>query len=405
VLAACTDQVVDQSKDLTLPDFSFIGLSEPLADKDKIRVSVHVKIPYTELQFTRQGDGYLARYEVSVNIMDKDDERIAGKIWSDSLWMSSYQDTRKTEKTALSVRSFIVPAAELSINVRVTDLYTKKSRILEDDIDQSKMYQGDLALGSIMILDNYSPQGSDLLMDQSFYEVVDTLTFKARIIGKHHPYKLIYELLVKKERKKKQSIILDHSGPIDSLLIFAVPLSDMQYTNYTLFLRAEDGNGNQVTTKAHFRVRIKGINFDIGDMNEAINQLIYIANERQIKEMRIGTDQEKAAKFREFWANLDPSPGTTDNELMEEYYRRVSFALEAFSVVQDGWKSDRGMIYILYGPPDEIQRGPFEIDRKPYQVWEYYRLGKQFIFYDKSGFGDYKLDYTYLGGNDWRFNY
>jgi len=405
LLSACTDQKENQVKDLTLPDFTFIGLSEPISDKENIKVSVHVKIPYTELQFTRKGDGYFARYEVSVNISDDENERIDGKIWSDSLWMSSYQDTRKTDKTALAVRSFIVPAAELKISVRVTDLYTKKSRVLKEDLNQTEMYQGNLALGNIIILDNYSPEGRDVLMDHSFYEVVDTLTFKARIIGKKHPYKLTYELMVKEVSKKKESLVLDHEGPVDSLLIFTIPLNDMQYTNYTLFLRAEDGKKNQVTTKAHFRVRIRGINFDIGDMNEAINQLVYITNDRQIQELKTGTDKEMSDKFRDFWASIDPSPGTTENELMEEYYRRVSFSLEAFTVVQEGWKTDRGMIYILYGPPDEIQRGPFEIDRKPYQVWDYFRLGKQFVFYDRSGFGDYSLDYSYLNENDWRFNY
>ncbi|MCF7824377.1 MAG: GWxTD domain-containing protein [Candidatus Marinimicrobia bacterium] len=406
VLSACSEQTVNnQQKDLTLPDFSFVGLSEPLSDQQNIKVSVHVKIPYTELQFTRVGERFLARYEVSVNISDDNDERIAGAIWSDSLWIDSYQETRKTDETVFSIESFVVPASELSISVRVTDLYTNKSRVLKDEVDQTKMYQGNLALGNIMIMDNYSPKGGDLLMDESFYEVVDTLKFKARLIGKNHPYKLSYELLVKDVSKKKELLILDHTGPIDSLLSFIIPLTDMEYSNYTLFLSAEDGSNNRVTTKAHFRVRIKGINFDIGDMDEAIRQLLYIANDRQIRDLLNSSDTEKAENFKAFWAALDPSPGTNENELMEEYYRRVAYSIQAFTVVQPGWKSDRGMIYILFGPPDEIQRVPFDIERKPYQVWEYFRLGKQFIFWDKSGFGEYVLDSSYHSENDWKFNY
>ncbi len=405
LLLSCAEQNARNEYDLTLPDFSFIGLSEPLADKENIKVSVHVKIPYTELQFIRSGEKYLARYEVGINISDIDKERIAGKIWSDSLWLDSYKATRNNSNTVLAVKSFVVPASELKLSVRVTDLYTKKSHILTDGVDQSEMYAGELSLGNIMIMDNASPGDSKLLTDQSFYEIIDTLNFKVRLLGEHYPFKLTYDLMVKDEKKSSKTILLDHGGSIDSLLTFVVPLTDMHYSNYTLFFTAEDVKGNRAKTKSHFRVRIRGVNFDVQDLDEAVKQLIYLTSDRQIREMLKGTESEKTTNFKQFWAALDPTPGTVNNELMEEYYRRVAFSLEAFTVVQEGWKTDRGMIYILFGPPDDIQRGPFELDRKPYQVWEYYNLGKQFVFRDQTGFGDYRLDQSYMDQGDWRFRY
>ena len=50
-----------------------------------------------------------------------------------------------------------------------------------------------------------------------------------------------------------------------------------------------------------------------------------------------------------------------------------------------------GMIYILFGPPTSVDRHPFEVDSKPYEVWNYYQINKQFVFLDESGFGDYRL--------------
>ena len=401
----CAEQKVNRADDLTIPHFSFIGLSDPLADKENIQVSVHVKIPYTELQFIRSGKDYLARYEVAVNLADKDNERIAGQIWSDSLRLSEYKESRNSTNTIRSVRTFKVPASELTINVRVTDLYTKKSHVLSDAMDQSKMYSGALSLGNIIIMDNGKAGNSKLLMNESFYEIIDTLRFKVRLLGENHPFNINYELRVKDETKIKESQLLDHSFSIDSLLSFVVPLTDMHYSNYSLFLTAEDSKGNKATTKASFRVRIRGVNFDVENMDEAVKQLIYLASDRQIKEMMAGTEIEKTEKFKQFWEALDPTPGTLGNELMEEYYRRIAFSLEAFTVMQEGWKTDRGMIYILFGPPDEIQSGPFELDCKPYQVWEYYHIGKQFVFRDETGFGDFRLDQSYLDQGDWRFRY
>ena len=401
----CAEQNVNRENDLTLPDFSFIGLSEPLTDKENIKVSVHVKIPYTELQFVRSGDKFIARYEVAINLADKEKERIVGTIWSDSLLLSEYKDTRKNSNTIRRVKTFTVPASALTINVRVTDLYTKKSSILSDGVDQSKMYAGELSLGNIIIMDNGAEGKSKLLMNESFYEIIDTLRFKVRLLGDNHPFKINYELKVKDETKVNKTILLDHPASMDSVLSFIVPLNDMHYSNYTLFFSAEDVKGNRVMTKSNFRVRIRGVNFDVQDMDQAVKQLTYLASDRQIKEMMIGTELEKTEKFKAFWLALDPTPGTVKNELMEEYYRRVAFSMEAFTVVQEGWKTDRGMIYILFGPPDEIQRGPFEIDRKPYQVWEYYLIGKQFVFRDETGFGDFRLDHNYLDQGDWRFRY
>ena len=373
--------------------------------KENIKISVHVKIPHTELQFIRSGDEYLARYEVAVNLADQDNERISGEIWSDSLRLTEYKESRNSTNTIVTVKTFKVPASELTINVRVTDLYTKKSHVLSSGIDQSLMYSGALSLGNIMILENGTSDKSKLLMNESFYEIIDTLRFNVRLLGDNFPFKLNYELKVRDEIKVNETRLVDHAAPIDSLLNFVVPLTDMHYSNYTLFLTAEDSEGNKAATKVNFRVRIRGVNFDVENMDEAVKQLIYLASDRQIKEMMIGSEIEKTEKFKLFWEALDPTPGTIDNELMEEYYRRIAFSLEAFTVIQEGWKTDRGMIYILFGPPDEIQRGPFELDRKPYQVWQYYHLGKNFVFKDQTGFGDYKLDQSYLDQGDWRFRY
>ena len=405
ILASCTDEMRDPNKDLTLPDFAFVGLTEPLADKENVKVSVHVKIPYTELQFVRFNEDFLARYEIGVDISDNKKERIAGLIWRDSLLLSSYQDTRKTENTVLTAKQFEVPAGELRIAVRVTDLYTKKTRILKDKVDHSKMYAGPISLGNIMIMENAPGGSNELLMDEAFYEIMDTLRFKARLIGDKAPYKVWYELKVMEEPKLKETVVLNHRGAIDSLLSFVVPLSNMHYSNYSLYLYAEDGNENKVVTKTNFRLRIKGINFDVGDLDEAVKQLAYIADEQDIRAILAETGDAELEKFTGFWANLDPTPGTPENELMEEYYRRVAFSIEAFTVMQEGWRTDRGMIYILFGPPDEIHRGSFEIDQKPYQIWDYYRVGKQFVFRDETGFGNYRLDPMYLNNTDWRFRY
>src|SRR6202034_441218 len=57
----------------------------------------------------------------------------------------------------------------------------------------------------------------------------------------------------------------------------------------------------------------------------------------------------------EFWLRRDPTPGTVGNEFKDEHYRRIAYANEHFASQIPGWKTDRGRIYITFGPPDEIQ--------------------------------------------------
>ena len=63
------------------------------------------------------------------------------------------------------------------------------------------------------------------------------------------------------------------------------------------------------------------------------------------------------------------------------------------AIGRDGWRTDRGRIYIIYGEPDEIQRFPNSSDNKPYEIWNYNQIegGVEFIFIDLSGFSEYTL--------------
>ena len=72
--------------------------------------------------------------------------------------------------------------------------------------------------------------------------------------------------------------------------------------------------------------------------------------------LRLETDKERTDFIEQFWLRRDPTPGTPENEFKDEHYRRIAIANLHFPTAKGtaGWKTDRGRIYILYGPPDEI---------------------------------------------------
>lgn len=109
------------------------------------------------------------------------------------------------------------------------------------------------------------------------------------------------------------------------------------------------------------------------------------------------TNEERKHFIGQFWLRRDPTPGTSKNEFQEEHYRRIAYANERFvSPVHQGWKTDRGKIYIVYGPPDEIESHPSgRQGGPPSEQWLYEFLegiGRRVIveFLDSSRDGEYR---------------
>lgn len=71
---------------------------------------------------------------------------------------------------------------------------------------------------------------------------------------------------------------------------------------------------------------------------------------------RQDTDEQYKAFIQQFWESRNPDPGNPTNAFKEEHYRRLAYANEHFAETgKAGWQTDRGHIYIVLGPPDEIE--------------------------------------------------
>lgn len=99
---------------------------------------------------------------------------------------------------------------------------------------------------------------------------------------------------------------------------------------------------------------------------------------------KLTTNAERDQFIEGFWQRRDPTPDTAENEYKEEHYRRIAYANEHFAAGIPGWKSDRGRIYIMYGPPTSIEShpmgGPYQRSAEegggqtttfPFETWTY----------------------------------
>ncbi|MFY9791249.1 MAG: GWxTD domain-containing protein [Candidatus Sulfotelmatobacter sp.] len=124
---------------------------------------------------------------------------------------------------------------------------------------------------------------------------------------------------------------------------------------------------------------------------------------------QLSNDEERDNFIEAFWQRRDPTPDTEENEYKEEHYRRIAYANEHFAAGIPGWKTDRGRIYIMYGPADEVdshpsggsyerpmEEGGGETSTFPFEDWRYRYLegiGQEVIieFVDSCMCGDYHM--------------
>jgi GWxTD domain-containing protein len=109
-----------------------------------------------------------------------------------------------------------------------------------------------------------------------------------------------------------------------------------------------------------------------------------ITDEERAAFKQLSNDEERDQFIEQFWLRRDPTPDTVENEYKEEHYRRIAYANEHFAAGIPGWKTDRGRIYITFGPPDQIdshpsggmyqrpmEEGGGETSTYPFETWRY----------------------------------
>lgn len=125
-----------------------------------------------------------------------------------------------------------------------------------------------------------------------------------------------------------------------------------------------------------------------------------ITPEERAAFLRLSKDEDRDQFVVAFWLRRDPTPGTAENEFKEEHYRRLAYANEHFAYEIPGWKTDRGRVYIVYGPPSDIKTESTHgavVSVKPAALWHYdsirgYGKNIDLKFVDVCACGDYRLD-------------
>ena len=368
------------------------------------RMDIYVQIPYPEISFIKDGDQYTGRFEISASVFSQEKQQVWQKSQLVEVHTKDFSQTSSGQYFSLKQFSTDIAPGKYDVLLQVTDQESKKIESAKKSIIVHDFGNDTLALSDVMIVRR-------MTLDGIRKNIVPNLS---GVIGQEHSKFYLYfevynhaqidsvQVTCKFVNSKREIVAQRAKSELltgnRTHILWQIDTLSIIPSKYILFVEAS-GKSKADPNKSYYAsvsricmIRLKDIPLIISDINKAIDQLQYIAQGIEITSIKeAATPDEKQNRFLEFWAKHNPDPKASNNNLMEEYYSRVDYANRNYASFTEGWRTDRGMVLIRFGPPQNIERHPFDADTKPYEVWYYYNQNREFIFVDETGFGDYRL--------------
>jgi GWxTD domain-containing protein len=353
---------------------------------------VLIQIPYDNLQFLREEETFKARYEIMVVVTDTIGMVVSDHYSTHEASEKNYYLTNSRNLFSHFRVSLPLPEGNYQMMVEVTDLESRQHFRITESVSV-KIKSPECRLSSLVL----AKPGEDFDNPRDFIPLAGPalnkgesdvfLYFEASHTGEA-PLEISWVLI----RLPMDSVSTGRDTIHQTFVQNRIPLEieSLAPGEYEIILTAKVGDFINTGNKL-FHIRYENLPQSITNIDEAIEQLRYIANEEEMESMRRAFFTAKENLFRKFWEKRDPTPGTPLNEQMEEYYRRVEYTNLYFTTQRPGWMTDRGFVYIKYGEPSEIIRNLIPRNQKPYEIWIYHQLNMEFVFEDRTGFGDYEL--------------
>jgi len=372
------------------------------------RVDVYIVVPNESLSFEKLGDQFIANIDLLIEITDDDNKPVAKQRVERTVQSSTYEESQgaNSEFSKYFFR-FPINSGSYNIEAKLTDEMNNKKYSRNREVTVIEFDKFDFSVSGILLVSQIeevnnqykiTPYISDNVgnLDNNFFAFFE-------LYNKNQPrevllqYKLIKgEDTIAEGDKKSVSVKVGVSQQFLNIDLKKVNLSG----DYTLQVVAYKQSGEELETIAITQRSIKHrqdlYSFATNDIDKAIKMLRYVANDETIDKLEsIKDEEEKKERFRLFWKKLDPTPNTSFNEAMNEYYQRIKYSNEQFKSYSDGWLTDMGMVFVVMGPPMSVEKQSSFGNNIEYRIWTY-GGNRTFLFADRNGFGNFRLERPYL---------
>jgi len=396
-----------------------------LPDIDKSYLEIYYSLEQKELDYIKQVEGYGTVISLEITLTNQAGEKVKEKTWQVGSLVTDLEKIETSDVQMIDILGDTLKPGIYFLEFKVIDLNSskvgvKKAQILIPDFNGGALQMSNLQLAlnlsgedssdvkfnksGMKVLPN--PKGEYISKTGMLYFYAEIYNLKTDLEGEKKGYSLSFSILDSTSSNPKDYGYQINTKPGNSTVVMsALNISSLPPGKYFLQLLTKDlDSGDEVKKTKPFQV-VSGSTFQVSgdepqteeEAKDLKKMLVYIGTRDELKMYDQLNLSGKKQFMIEFWKKRDPDPSTPENEFKIGYYSRWEEANRRYSTsqkrVKDGWRTDMGRVYIIYGEPDDVERHPYSMSSISWEKWNYDHIqgGIYFVFVDKQGYGVYKL--------------
>lgn len=400
---------IDRSKYISrVNPFTFDFFTQA-GENDSLKVSIFYKIAYEGLVFVLNQENLTTNLQIEAVFRDSDGIIRRRSNVYDTISVKSFDETKDKNRFLYGLIEENLPHSSYNVQLQVTDL---KGQVVYKTNINSKTNLKNKSTNLPLFTFKYGGKEYISQMQQGFSFAANELSIYLPISPNIND-KFSYSINKVDDKNEInwgdfKQIFGECSFIVDTILTFAKEASGISiYFNKsaynTKFIVIKNLHNNFIPGLYHlvlksdaiidtikFKVVWENMPQSLKNPDYALKLMEYVLTDEEIKLFKSYRSKDLPKQIFDYWSKRDPSPKTHFNEAMHEYFTRADYASINFqtAVQKDGALTDRGMIYILYGKPDNIRTT--QNNDKIREIWTYNRLIKEFTF-DQISSGVYRL--------------
>lgn len=385
-----------QESEKLLPRFDYEVVSFPGKTFQNTETYMYVWVRNTHLQYIKSDSVYSARYQINIGVSNQKGASVLTDDKTYNVTEKQYAVTIDPKTQRVHRFEFQLPPEEYLFQIRLLDMNSNRSRSLERKKNVRAFEKNKLEVSDVLFVTE-SDTGSikaENVISSFRIPIQEKIFVYTEVISPQNGSAIKIESTLRQKDGKEGFNFSQEIIPKKEItkVFLQVNKESMVRGENQLYLKAtSDGQTKTVRKDLQFVAGVQS--FEGLPVDDMIGPLIYVTDGDDWKKLNNASDAEQDSVFKAFWDKRNPSPGSPDNELFNEFYKRVDVTNRNFSYTRkEGWKTDRGRVFIVFGPPDRVERGtPSRYTQGDYEVWYYDELREKFVFLDEYGFGDFRL--------------
>ncbi len=363
--------------------------------EDSLNFYVHFSIPLNNFVFKKQIDHFSSEIIFTLVLSDAENKtQIHRESWREKISEPYYENTRDPDNYLKTEKNIALLPGTYKLFLNVQDEDSRKNWKITKKIKLERVNYISPSLlfvkedGGKMKQINFLIQKQDTIWLRTQVNFPPNDSLDGSVIEEITPVEgnknIEYFVIHNETIIDSGEVIITNAG-IQNIYYLPIPITQHKSGIYKIELRYLE---ETQTTSFHYGFKTK--NYWTDEIDEVIGVMRYVLPYSEYKQLKGKDDSEKWEAINTYWKEKDPTPETTENELLSELNDRVKFSNKNFSILMHGWRSDRGRIYIIYGEPQMVDESYRDNRGYNYQKWVYAN-GKEFLFIDRTMSGDYTL--------------